>query len=160
MPLVSAVSGPYTSTLGAVDLGVTQDGFRLLMQVSKEAVRGDKYGDSIIDYVYRGGNVNLIARGIEYTKMMNAFWPYGSLGVMGQAGRMDQASSLTGSAVLTAVAGTPAASTPASLTGQQSTVDQNFRGDLEFASKLRSVPLGLSLLPYSSGGNVVWFTTA
>lgn len=157
MGIVSAIAGPYTHAFNAYNLGETKEGARLIQTVSKEAVRGDRYGDSILDSVYRGGNIQLAADGIEYSKALNAFWPYAQVGQMGLVGRMDVASGIYSPYVMTAVPGTTAAAAPGSVTGATATIDENWRGELMFSSRLRTVPIMMRFYPYLVGNNVYWY---
>ena len=159
MALATVVAGPYTGTHNAASVGLTEDGFRLRQSVSKQLIRSDAYGDSVIDSVYRGGDVFLTFSGIEYSSAIAPWIIYGAgFGVMGQVGRLDQGSTIAFSSVLTAVAGTTAQSAPATLTATQSIIDENFNQELAFAARGRFVPLTMRCYPYSSSG-IRWFST-
>ena len=152
------IAGPYTYTLAASSLGISEDGFRLRIANRGDAIRGDNLGASIQDFVYRGADLTLETTLQEYDAAgaQSAFWPYDAvLGEHGQAGIL--ASSVAGALVLTAVAGTTAAAAPASLTGTLSVLPPDFNVDLLFAARLRNVPLQFQLLP--TGSPVAWFTT-
>ena len=53
------IAGPYVWTFNGRVIGVTEDGFRLGMTSYADPVKGDNLGDSIQDYVYRGGDVSV-----------------------------------------------------------------------------------------------------
>lgn len=117
----------------------------------------DAYGDSVIDLVYRGGNVFLQFESKAYKAgSITPFWPWGSLGAMGVIGRLG--SDVAAAMVLTSTAGTPAAAAPATLTGTKSILAENFPARLLFSSVVRTVPVRLRCLPYDSGAGVIkWF---
>lgn len=122
----------------------------------------DAYGESSIDFVYRGGDVFLQFASKAYKAGSTApFWPWGSLGVMLTAaaplGRL--ASAVAAATVLAATANTPAAAAPATLTGSLSILAPNSNLRLMFDSRLRLVPVRLILLPSNNAGTVTWFTT-
>jgi hypothetical protein len=158
MALASITAGPYQGAWNSTSVGQSSDGFRLRYSVSKEVVRSDLYGESVIDAVFRGADVFLIWMGIEYQYALAPFWPYGAFGVAGQAGTLDVGSGLSASMVLTVVTGTTAVGAPNTLTGSQAIIDENFNGELAFRSGARMPPLTMRFYPYSSGG-VRWFST-
>lgn len=162
MALDTFIAGAYSSTYEAVATGITEDGFELEQQTMAEQVGPtDVYGDSIIDLIHRGGNCYLTATYLPYVAgTRDAFYPWGSLGVLSTAaapiGRLG--SNVGAALILTATANTPAASTPASLTASLAILAPNSNLRLLFSSKLRKVPMRMLLLPYSST-NIIWFTT-
>lgn len=82
-------------------------------------------------------------------------WPLsGTVGSMGVIGILDSGKWL--SLVLTAVAGTPAAATPATLTAARTLIKENFNVRQTFAPKLRTVPLQLRAYP---NAGVFWTQT-
>jgi hypothetical protein len=90
-----------------------------------------------------------------------AFWPWGSLGVIFTAAApiARLASAVAAAMVLTSTANTPAAASPASLTGSLSILAPNYPGSLLFDSRLREVPVRLALLPSVNSGTGTHFTT-
>lgn len=169
MALAAIVAGAYSGTLATVDLGQQEDGFRLRMSFSKEEIRSNSYGDSVIEAVYRGGNCFVSAVYIEADKHLlkaavSSFNPYAlsstgtsGLGFMGMPGKLDFA--LTGALVLTAVAGLPAASNIASLTATYAIIDQNLNAEITMANRARFIGLTFRLYPYLST-DVKWFSVA
>lgn len=116
----------------------------------------DAYGKSLLDAIYQGGDYFASFQCMEYrTGSIAAFWPFGAMGVMGVIARLyfDMSAAL----VLTAIAGTPAAATPATLTASKSILAPGFNGRLLYGPTLRKVPIRLALLPFTSTG-VRWFT--
>lgn len=178
--LVAPISGRYSASYGTagaeVSLGCLQNGVRLVQSVSKQVITCDTYGDSVVDAVYRGGNVSISLEGIEYEKAVAAVWPYGDIvsgthpdiGHMGLVGRMDVASSLTQSLLLEAAQGTPAnptgvAGSPFSIQVPYAMIDEGQRTELLLANMLRTVPLVFRCYPYTddaaptSSANWKWF---
>lgn len=157
MPLASAVAGPYTCSHNAASPGLTRDGFRLNVERFKTPVQSDYYGESVIDSVIRGGNVSLTWEGIEYAAAVAVLTNH-QFAAHVLAGKLDVGSTLVETTTLTAVAGTTAASTPASLSSTHS-VPMEGQNELLFAAQLRTVPITLRFYPYDSSGTVIWFAT-
>lgn len=150
---MSFIAGQYTATYGGAAVGQAAEGFRLSHQFFKRLITGDSYAEAPQDAVYRGAAVELGFTAIEYNAaaMASLIWPYGTLLDMGRVGRTDVGSSLTKALVLTAVAGTPAANAPASLTLTAAILKEGFPVDLLMAPDLREVPLRLRAYPNTSG---------
>lgn len=163
MALDTFIAGRYSSTYNAVDVGITERGYELQQDSSAALVnQTDAFGDSIIDWVYRGGNVALQFIGKAYKAgAITPFWPWGTLGKLSTAaaplGRL--ASDVASAMVLTSVASTPAATSPATLTASKSILAPNNPATLLFNSELRNVPIRLQLLPYLASSEYVWFLT-
>lgn len=158
MALDTFVAGQYTTTHNAVSVGITEEGFELQQDSKAQNVTPtDAYGESIIDFVYRGGDVYIQFEGKAYKAGSIApFWPWGTLGAMGVIGRL--ASNVASATVMTALAGTPAASAPSSVTTTLTILAPNNPARLLYNSKLRTVPVRLLVLPYDSGSAVIkWF---
>lgn len=149
------VAGPYTATWNSLACGQSADGFRISHQFFKRLVTGDKFAEAPMDAVYRGAEMFANFRLIEYNAaaIATVMWPYGSFLTMGQVGRFDitGASAIAKSLILTAVAGTEAADSPASLTLTQAIIAEGFPVELLFAPDLREVPLRLRIYPSESG---------
>jgi hypothetical protein len=162
MALDTFIAGRYSGTYNSVDVGITDDGYELEQTSSADMIdSSDAYGDSILDWVYRGGNVSLGFTSKAYKAgAITPFWPWGAMGVMltAAAPLSRLASDVAKSMVLTAVANTPAAAAPATRTGSLSILSPNSPAKLLYNSKLRQVPIQLSLLPSLSSGTVTWFT--
>lgn len=165
MALDTFIAGRYSGAYDSVDVGITRDGFELQQNNVTEAIdETDAYGGSLIDFIYRGGNVFIQFTSKAYKAgSITPFWPWAStlgkmLGSSSPIGRL--ASAIAKAMVLSSTANTPAAASPASLTGSLSILAPNFDGRLMFNSKLREVPIRLQLLPYESGSDVQWFLMA
>lgn len=162
MALDTFVAGRYTGAYNSVDVGITDQGYELEQSSSQEAIEeSDAYGQSFIDGIYRGGNVFLQFTCKAYKAgSITPFWPWGALGIMSTSaapiGRL--ASAVASSMVLSAVANTPAAAAPASLTIAKSILAANSPAKLLFNSKLRQVPVRLQAIP-TIDTDVKWFTT-
>lgn len=163
MALDSLVAGAYTATWNAVAVGLTRQGFELSMQTKAEMIdETDQFGMTTIDWIYRGLDAFLQFTCRAYKAgSTGPFWPWAALGQVRTAllpiGRL--ASDVAQAVVLTATSATPAASSPASLTGSKSLLAPNFDGRLLFDSRLREVPIRLQLLPSDSTGTTTVFTT-
>lgn len=157
------MAGRYTTTYNAVDCGILEDGAELQQDAAYEMInKSDAYGDALIDLVYRGGNVSMMFQSLAYKAgSQTPFWPWGSMGVMATTaapiGRLGSA--VAKAALLTAVANTPAAAAPATLTATLSILSPNANLKLLFSSRLRKVPIRLLVLPGESAGTVTWFAT-
>lgn len=159
MPLGTFVAGAYTGAYNSVALGLTKEGFRLRFQFLKRLIdRSDQYGDTILDAIFRGVNVNLTLQAIEYKSgSYTPAFPYAALGVLGTIGRLD--SNLAQSVVLTSTAGTPAAAAPASWTGSKCIIGENNNVEWVYDSSNREIPIGFRVYPYDAGASAIKFWT-
>lgn len=162
MALDTIIAGRYSSTYNAVDTGITENGYELEQSSRQEVVeQTDAFGESAIDGVYRGGNVFVMFDSKAYKAgSITPFWPWGAMGVLltsaAPLGRL--ASAVAAAHVLTAVANTPAAAAPATLTGTLGILAPNQSARLLFNSKVRNVPIRLQYLVYdATGGTFRWF---
>lgn len=161
------VAGPYTFSWNSVAGPFTMSGYKLGVEWKAELInQSDIFGDTLFDAIQRGADVQLSYESRVYAAgATGPFWPYAG-GVMGQiyttaVPLSTNIRSLAQALVLTAVANTPAAAAPASLTASKAILAPNFRGELLFDSKARSVPVTLQLLPYEgTSGTLVAFTLA
>lgn len=160
--LDTLISGAYSGTYNAVAVGITRQGFDLDMTVKQEMIdESDAYGLTTIDWIYRGGDAFLQWTSRAYKAGSYApFWPFGALGVIATTAAPISrlASAIAAATVLTAVANTPAAATPATLTAPLALLAPNYNGKLLFDSRLREVPVRQQLLPSLSSGTLTWFT--
>jgi hypothetical protein len=146
------IDGQYTVTLAATTLGIMKadDGVPTLEpNIKAQPIAGtDAYGDTTIDAVWRGADWYCSMICMEYRAgVLTALWPFSAtMGRLGVIGRLfyDMSSAL----VLTAVAGTPAATSPASLTASKAIIAPGFSNRLTFGPLVRTVPLRFLLLPY------------
>lgn len=149
---MSFLAGGYTSSWNANAMGQAEDGYTTSHQIFYEHIRGDSYGETVQDSVVRGYDMDISWTGIEFNAagMQGAFWPTSAtIYTIGTVGRMAVASSLAKVLVLTAVAGTPAATTPATLTFTYSKLKEGFPVELLYAPRLRKVPLRMRIWPNS-----------
>lgn len=153
MPIIS---GEYEGVYNSLALGYTQDGYRMEVTGNRKGVTVDKFGDTEIDGVYRGVNVfvEAIFKEWDAAGMAGLWWPYhGTVGTMGLIGRLEVYNQFVKALVLTAVAGSPAATEgPASVTGTLSVLDAEFARQVNFNNEDRSVPVRIRLYPNTSTG--------
>lgn len=152
------IAGQYTVTydppgVGAVaTIGQIQQGILLEHRVFKEYITGDKMARMRQDAVFQGSDQFVEFRLMEYdaTNAAVLFWPYGSawLTLSNVIGTLDSANA--GILVLTALAGTPAAAAPASITLPLVILSENFPVGILLAPQLRTIPLRLDVFPDSS----------
>lgn len=159
----SLICGQYTLTWNSTALGMMQGdaGLPTIEQSGKSEPIGnsDSYGKSTIDGIYQGADWFASMTCMEYkAATIAAWWPYSTLGRMGTIGRLLYDMSLP--LVMTSIAGTPAATSPATLTATRTILAPGFGTRLLFGPTLRTVPLRFQLLPYYVTGSVPgWFTT-
>lgn len=156
------VVGPYTATWNSVALGVQEGdaGLPTLEFASsvEPVANTSAYGKTTIDEVYQGVNPTIGMTLIEYkTGPIGAFWPYhatlwriGTIGVL--------LYTLSQALVLTAVAGTSAAASPATWTANKAILLPGFAVRLAYGPTLRKVPLRFRVYPFDSSGAVVFAT--
>lgn len=157
------IDGAYTATYNAVAIGPTRQGFSLRFTFNGQAIdRSDQWGDTYLDYIYRGGSCRMSADAMEYKAgTITPIWPWGAIGTFitttNPIGR--RASDVASTIILTSTANTPAATSPASLTATYAIIAEGQELALDFTSELREVPLIWRLLPYTSSGSHIWFST-
>lgn len=165
MAIEKVIAGAYVGTYNGVATGYNSDGFEYEQGTSGENVdKTDLYGDSIIDFVWRGGSVYITATSkVAKQGSMVPFYPWGTFGVLASVaapiGRL--ASNVAMPLVLTAVPNTPAAiaAFPTTLTAAKSILPPGANLRLLFSSRVRDVPIRLLCLPTESAGNVYWCLT-
>lgn len=175
MALRGFIAGPYVWTFNAQVIGISEDGWRLNQTVSGDPIRGDNLGDSMQDYVYRGGDVTIEAVLQEWDIALNGltgdtaktkatvasiFWPWAIFGFSGQIGRL-------ASNVAAVLVGTPAPTTSAAaatvgyrtITIAGAVIAPGYNFTQLFAARLRNVPIRLQALPYTLAdtGGEAWF---
>lgn len=153
------VAGPYTATFAASSIGTIEEGFDLETTPQKDLIAGSNLGTTVQDGAYLGGDVFISFTLMEpdLAAVASILWPYGSLGAIGQVGRLD--SNIAAALVLTAVAGTTAADGIASLTASRAILAENFPVRLLFAPRARRVPIRMRLYPFGSAGSETHYTT-
>lgn len=150
------ITGRYTATYNSLTLGQTADGIRVSHQFFKQMITGDAGGQTRQDAVFQGAEMFLGLTLLEYDAAgaQAAFWPYNStIYDMGVIGRLDVQNGICQQIVLTALAGTPAATeaAPATFTLPQCILAENFPVELLFAPALREIPLRFRVYANSSG---------
>jgi hypothetical protein len=149
------IAGRYTATYNSLALGQTAEGFRLSHQFFKRLITGDAYAEAPQDAVYRGAELTIAYRLIQYDAdgVLAAMWPYAAtLFDMGVIGRTDVGSQIVKSLVLTVVAGTPAVGLPNSITLPKAILQEGFPVELLFAPDLREVPMRQRIYPDQTTG--------
>ncbi len=165
MALGVFIAGRYTSTLSGLDLGLTRRGYEVQFQLKAEMIdETDGYGLTPIDFIQRGAEcaIEMLCREWK-AATIGAAWQAltGTFGVLSSVaspiGRLgsDSAQAL----VLSSTANTPAASAPATLTATKAILSPNFNVNSAWDSRLRELPLRFLLLPYTSGGSVLFCST-
>ena len=151
---MSFIAGAYTVTWDSATVGQIANGIRISHEFFKRMITGDSYAETPQDGVYRGGQMFAEMTLLEFnaSKAQLAFWPYSAtIYTLGTVGRLDVASALAKSLVLTAVAGTTAATVPATQTHLTTILREGFPVELLYAPDLREVPLNMRIYPNSSG---------
>lgn len=169
MALAFFVAGAYTSTYNAVAIGPTDSGFEINHEVKQENIdRSDVYGETLLDYVWRGGNVTCdfttktVGTGAGNYSNMTILWPFGAtpytlMAAATPIGRL--ASAIASAFVMTSTANTPAAATPASITSPSAIIAPSYNTKLLYDSRLRQLPLRLQFLPTLNTGVITFATT-
>ena len=151
--LVIPVSGAYTGTWNSNALGVlSDDGFEIGMSLKAQPFdQSDAWGLTMVEAIYRGQDWTVRLVGREWkAALLNIFLAFGQVGTgtltphLGFIG--DLFTTYAKSLVLTRALTTP---TPATLTATQSVLSPNNRSTFNLTSKIRELPLELSLIPYS-----------
>lgn len=146
------IAGRYSATYNGSALGQTEDGIRLIHSVFKRLITGDAGGQTPQNAVYQGMEAFVQYTLLEYNAAgaAAALWPYGSgyLNASAMIGTLDSAHAKQ--LVLTAVAGTPAANTPATITLPNVILAEGFPVEILFAPDLRTVPIRQRIYPDSS----------
>lgn len=165
MPLGTFIAGQYAGVYGAAALGTLEKGWRLRWQFHKEVIADtDAYGQTPIDSIYRGASVwiggvfmETKAGVIAVTSPYNSYAPTGASAFeLGIIGRLD--TGVAGALVLTAIAGTPAASSPTSLTATLA-IQEEDQVEQQWGPTLRKTPFMMRCLPYLST-TVRFFSTS
>jgi len=157
----SLIAGQYVTNFGGIDMGIMEgDAGVPTIEYTPEGEdigNTDKYGRAVIDTILLGQNCFAQYMCMEYDAgSIQAFWPWGDLGIMGTIARLgfDLADAL----ILTAIAGTPAESSPATLTAPKALLAMGYNTRLLFGPPLRKVPIRQRLYPANLGGSVGHFT--
>lgn len=159
---MTITAGAYTATYNSNSLGDTQDGWRHEVTGHRKDVTVDRFGDMPIDGVYRGVSsfVEAVLKDWDAAGFNALWWPYnGTPGVAGVVGRLEVGSQLALSLVLSALSGTPAATTgPASATFALSILDAEFARNVNYNSEDRSMPVRIRNYVNTSNGVLFAFS--
>lgn len=150
-------SGVITYPAGSpLSLGILEEGWNIRWQHKKDYInRTDAYGDTTIEAFHQGLDMWVSGVAKEWLSgVIKTIQPFGgwagtgasnmALGTIGVADT-DNAGIL----VLTATAGTPAATSPASVTFTYAIQDEN-DVDMLFGPRHRTMPFTLRIYPYYS----------
>ncbi|MDE2097165.1 MAG: hypothetical protein KGL39_07955 [Patescibacteria group bacterium] len=152
------IDGQYTVTWNSSAAGIMEGdaGVPTIEQVNYgEAVNNtDAYGKTTIDSIFQGADWFAQFTCLEAPKGLALFWPFGTFGTMGVIGRLYYG--MAESLILAAIAGTPASSSPASVTATKAILAPGFNTRLLYGPTLRKTPIRMILLPTSTG----WVTTS
>ena len=80
-PIHKAISGNYTVTWNAIDLGMTEEGWFMETTRKGEIVRFEEFGDADIDLINRGATVTVEAVLKEWAleDLQTLLWPWGDV---------------------------------------------------------------------------------
>ncbi len=167
MALATIIAGRYSGSLtpaggSPTDVGVTDSpGYKIGFMADWELINeSDAYGANVIEMIWRGfSDVGVAFVSKEYkngpTQAMLPVMSYAVTGAVsmttGLIGR--RGTDIVGSLVLTALAATPAASTPATLTFTQCLPREGFRVEWFLDTKGRKAPVDLRIMPITDGAN-------
>lgn len=158
------IAGAYTITWNSLAIGIClgdeQSPLLEYTNLQKPIDNTDRYGRSIVETIYTGGNWFAQYTALEYKAgPLAVAFPFGAsaAGVMGTIARLG--SDIAQSLVFTSTAGTPAASTPTTITAAKALLAPNWNVRLLYGPTLRMVPIRQVLLPYDSGGTIYWATS-
>lgn len=163
MALHNFVAGQYSSTYNAISTGPTESGYVLTKNSRSESIsRSDAYGDSMLDAVWRGGDVacRYDVLQAQTPGAVAAYWPWSNnqfllTNAANPIGRL--ASDLAKIFIMSATANTPAAVLgQASITASKAVVPPDYNYEALYDSRLRKISIRLQFLPYLSGSDVIW----
>lgn len=155
---MSFIAGQYTCTLdppgaaAADTVGQIQQGILLEHRVFKEYITGDTMARMRQDAVWQGIDETVEFRLMEYNaaRAAAAFWPYGSAWLTADTVIATLDSANASQLVLTALAGTPAAAAPATITLPLCILTENYPVGLLLAPQLRTIPIRMDVYPNAS----------
>jgi len=145
--------GPYTVDYTPAGgektaVGLLEQHITMNQPAFAQDVMASRYAESVIDGIYRGGNVfvQLILKEWK-TGSKNVMWPFDA--TLGQSGKIGRAmSDIAGSLLLTAIAGTPAANNgPATRTFPLACFSPGHNKEVLFGNVERNVPIIMQCYP-------------
>lgn len=162
MALGTFAPGYYAATWDGNDLGLVEGPRKLRRRSKAEPISADKWGDTQIDGIYRGGDCFLQMTFKEWTSAVrNILWPFDSdFGDVGPVGDL-----LTAHAkvlVLTAKDGSLADTNgPSVITANLAILAPENDVEILMGNVQRDVPVLLQLFPYTvSTGREAWFVVS
>lgn len=154
-------AGPYTMTYDGTTVGLlNSDGIRHFQRGKRKLITVNQHGQTPVDGIEQGVEAFLQLTFKEWNaKTRLAMWPWSAtLGQLGTVGVLT--TSLTKAIVLTAVAGTPAASIgPATITYPYATLAEENDVGFLMACDERDIPILFRLLPDYNSGTPRFFVT-
>lgn len=158
---MSFLAGGYTVTYNGASVGQLFEGITFQAVHHKEIITGDNFARAAQDAVFQGVDITSDFTLTEWNAAgaQGLYWPYGTTFLTALVvGRLDVGSSLAKSLVLTAVAGTPAAASPATATLTRSILHEDFPVPHIFRPAHRRLPVRLRHYPTESGTSAVYGT--
>lgn len=149
--MATYIAGKYDGTYDGTTIGELAEGWRLSHSRFSRIITGHSGAKTPQDGIHQGGEMFLSMTCIEayLTKVKLAFWPLSStLFDLGVIGRLDSA--MAKQVIMTALAATPAAASPATITFPLTILAEGYPVEMLFGPDLREVPLRLRLYPNSS----------
>lgn len=159
--------GPYTATWNAENIGLFDGPVRLQHKVFGKPIKCDRYGDTTVGGIYLGKDIFVALILKEWTTAIKNLLFCQSAGAIGDAGLIGRAMEETSSGqaaqmVLTAVAGTPAATHgPATITIPRITIAEGQDLDFLLGNVERNIPIILRAFPAetTTGSGLLRFLT-
>jgi hypothetical protein len=156
------IAGPYTVTWNGTSVGVFLGDEDLPSIVKRDFERPidntDKYGRAKVDAIHLGSAMWFQGVLLEYAKGIPVADPFGTFGsALGTIGVLKY--SLAKALVLTAVAGTSAATTPATITANKTIQSADFDIKQVYGPRERVVPVKLDMYAYDVGAGAIGFKT-
>ena len=150
----SIPSGPYSATWNSNDVGLFEGPVRWQQNAIGLPVYASQWGRTIIDYIMQGAGCFAVCVVKEWHSGAKAFmWPFGAThGIMNEPGLLF--SSFCQPLVLTALAGTPAATYgPVTRTVPYCAVLPGHNLDITMGPMERNVVVAIGVLPEPSTSN-------
>lgn len=149
---MSFIAGAYTATMESDSVGQIQDGIGISHRYTTEDIIGDNYANTVQDAVFLGvpemrGRFVLM----EYNAVgaVNTFWSMNSAAFLTQPTVGTLMLATATEFLMSAVAGTPAANTPATLRFPKSHLAPDYPVEILFSPRLRTIPIELRFLAES-----------
>lgn len=149
--MATFIAGKYDGTYDGTTIGELADGWRLSISRHVRIITGHSGARTPQDGIHQGGEVHLSCTAIEayLAKVKLAFWPLSAtMFDLGVIGRLESA--IAKQVVMTALAATPAAASPATITFPLCGLQEGYPVEMLFGPDLREVPLRFRCLPNSS----------